>query len=210
MNPTVTRPSLALRLCLILLACSALLTFGATARAATPPLAIGVNINQAPDQAAQLSSYVSLTGRAPAIVMWYQQWSEPLFWSSQLPHVQAIGAIPMITWDPIYQGNGIPLSQIVAGSYDTYLKAQADAAKAWKGPIFVRLGHEMNLAGSPFGPVRNGNTPAEFVAAWRHVVSIFRQEGATNVEWVFSPNVDCAGKCPFTAFYPGDSWVDWV
>jgi hypothetical protein len=30
------------------------------------------------------------------------------------------------------------------------------------------------------------------------------------VEWVWSPNVDCGGSCPFTSFYPGDAWVDWV
>jgi mannan endo-1,4-beta-mannosidase len=68
----------------------------------------------------------------------------------------------------------------------------------------------MNLRGSPFGPGHEGNTPAQFVAAWRHVVSVFRSAGATNVKWVWSPNVDCGGKCPFDAFFPGDSYVDYV
>jgi beta-mannanase len=74
----------------------------------------------------------------------------------------------------------------------------------------VRFAHEMNLAGSPYGPGQNGNTPALFIAAWRHVVTVFRQQGATNVSWVWSPNVNCGGSCPFQAFYPGDQWVDWV
>jgi beta-mannanase len=68
----------------------------------------------------------------------------------------------------------------------------------------------MNLSSSLYGPGVNGNTSALFIAAWQHVVSIFRASGATNVRWVWSPNVDCQGKCPFQAFYPGDSWVDWV
>jgi beta-mannanase len=68
----------------------------------------------------------------------------------------------------------------------------------------------MNLSGSAWGPGHGGNTPQAFVAAWRHVVTIFRDEHATNVEWVWSPNVYCSGSCPFTSFYPGDSWVDWA
>ena len=53
--------------------------------------------------------------------------------------------------------------------------------------MYIRLAHEMNLAGSPFGPGHSGNAPAAFVAAWRRVVTIFRQQAATNVEWVWSP-----------------------
>jgi beta-mannanase len=121
------------------------------------------------------------------------------------------GATPLITWDPELTGGvGVPLSQIVAGDYDTYIQAQAEAAASWHRTIYVRFGQEMNLSGSPFGPGVNGNTPQLFIEAWRHVVRIFRTAGATNVKWVWSPNVDCAGKCPFKAFYPGDSWVDWV
>jgi beta-mannanase len=41
------------------------------------------------------------------------------------------------------------------------------------------------------------------------VVSIFRGAGATNVRWVWSPNVD-DGNLPFSDLYPGDRWVDWV
>ena len=68
----------------------------------------------------------------------------------------------------------------------------------------------MNLTSSLWGPGRNGNSASEYIAAWRHVVHIFRSRGVKNVSWVWSPNVDCSGKCPFNRFYPGDSYVDWV
>ena len=56
-----------------------------------------------------------------------------------------------------------------------------------------------------------GNTPRDYIAMWRHVVSIFREEGATNVRWVWSPNVyGVGGVEPFQAYYPGDGWVDYV
>jgi beta-mannanase len=66
----------------------------------------------------------------------------------------------------------------------------------------------MNLPRSPWGTDYNGNTPALFIAAWRHVVTLFRREKATNVRWAWSPNVDCLGNCPFGAYYPGTAWVD--
>jgi hypothetical protein len=157
------------------------------------PIALGVNIANAPDRLQPLRRYVRLVDRRPALVMWYQQWSEPLTWSTQLSNTMRIGAIPVITWDPIRNGVGIPLAKIAAGDYDSYLRASAETAAAWGRPIYIRFGHEMNLATSPFGPGRHGNTSGGFVAAWRHVVAIFREEHAGNVEWVWSPNVDCAG-----------------
>jgi beta-mannanase len=133
-----------------------------------------------------------------------------LYWPPQLGWAQHVGATPMITWDPVNGSGGIALSSIARGADDSYLRASAQLAKAYGKPLLIRFAHEMNLRGSPFGPGHEGNTPAQFVAAWRHVVSVFRSAGATNVKWVWSPNVDCGGKCPFDAFFPGDSYVDYV
>ncbi|HZU60670.1 MAG TPA: glycosyl hydrolase, partial [Solirubrobacteraceae bacterium] len=94
--------------------------------------------------------------------------------------------------------------------YDSYIRASAQMAKAYGRRLYIRFAHEMNLPNSPFGPRVNGNTPARYVAAWRHVVRMFRQVGANKVEFVWSPNVYCDRACPFTSFYPGDRWVDWV
>jgi beta-mannanase len=58
----------------------------------------------------------------------------------------------------------------------------------------------------------NGNAPADFVAAWRHVRGLFEREGARNVSWVWSINntesAEAAAAVP--ALYPGDRYVDWV
>jgi endoglucanase len=63
---------------------------------------------------------------------------------------------------------------------------------------------------APWSPGANGNTSAEYVAAWRHVVTLFRQEGATNVRWVWSPNIIVGDGTPYAELYPGEEWVDWV
>jgi hypothetical protein len=48
---------------------------------------------------------------------------------------------------------------------------------------------------------------------WRHVWRIFKAEHATNVIWVWSPNIQKRshpGMPDLSAEYPGDKYVDWV
>jgi hypothetical protein len=196
----------------VLLAAVALTSAAATSAARSvvgAPLALGVAVAD-PGRAGSLDDYVGAVGRSPALVMWYQSFAEPLYYPDQLQAVAAHGSVPMITWEPANSAGGIPLRSIAAGPDDAYLKQAATAAAAWHKPLFIRFGHEMNLPDSEWGPGVDGNTPQDFVAAWRHVVTLFRQSGATNVRWVWSPNVNCGGRCPFDAFYPGNAWVDWV
>ncbi|HEX8831091.1 MAG TPA: hypothetical protein VF705_08010, partial [Longimicrobium sp.] len=56
-------------------------------------------------------------------------------------------------------------------------------------------------------------------AAWRRIVGIFRQVGASNVRWVFNPNVGNAMTHTASGatnwnwygyYYPGDAYVDYV
>ena len=179
--------------------------------AAVPRIAIGMNAANTPTDPVGLKAYVATAGRKPAFVMWYQNWSEPLFWESQRSSVDAANVTPLITWMPkLSDGGGVPLADIASGKWDDKIRTAAQQATSWHRPVYIRFGHEMNLPGSAYGPGRQGNTPAGYVAAWRHVVSVFRAMGVTNVRWVWSPNVDCDGRCPFTAFYPGDDVVDWV
>jgi beta-mannanase len=71
----------------------------------------------------------------------------------------------------------------------------------------------MNATWYPWGGTVNGNRSEEYVAAWKHVVDIFRAEGAHNVTWVWSPHTVIQPEDPLLAletFYPGDEYVDWV
>jgi beta-mannanase len=63
----------------------------------------------------------------------------------------------------------------------------------------------------------NGNTDAEYVAAWRYVHGFFERAGATNVRWVWNPNTVRGGSAPeadhlarWQRLYPGDAYVDWT
>ncbi|MEP6464499.1 MAG: hypothetical protein ABJC62_14045, partial [Frankiaceae bacterium] len=101
-------------------------------------------------------------------------------------------------------GTVVRWADIAAGREDSQIRAQARGLKALNVPLFLALHHE------PEDDPGHG-TPAAYVAAWRHYVSVFRSEGATNVSftwilmaWSFEhPSIA-------NSFYPGDDVIDWV
>jgi beta-mannanase len=169
-----------------------------------------VNTRNAPD-ADEIAAYTRLSGAAPAVVMWYQEFDTPLFTHTQMRDIRSLDATPMISWRPVLDGHtAIQFDDIATGKYDDYLTRQAMRARNLNRPIFVRFAYEMNLAGQDYGGHVPGETPTAFVAAWRHIVTVFRNEGASNARFVWSPNTDCAGHCPFTQYWPGNAYVDWL
>jgi hypothetical protein len=165
----------------------------------------------------------SLRFRLPIIHL-YTAWGSKSEQAFPLIKAQAIldlGSIPMITWEPWLDDfdpelfpnpdrtpdpNKGGLKAIANGEYDTYLRKWAEDAQKLEGPFFLRLGHEMNDPYRyPWGP--HNNDPADFIAAWRHVVELFRAAGTDNAIWVWSPH---PAYPPFDLFYPGDEYVDWL
>ena len=157
-------------------------------------------------------------GARPAIVNWFQHWGshENRFREDWVRNVAAQGAIPMITWEPWAKPDGkyadpeqpdFRLELIIAGTYDEYITAWAQAAAAYGDPILIRLMHEFNGTWYPWSPGQQEQTDEHYVAAWRHVHGIFERAGATNVSWVWSIIDDYRDPRPA---YPGDDVVDWV
>ena len=159
------------------------------------------------------------------IVHRFQQWwgSDRFLGPEWLDAVAAAGAVPMVSWEPWQlprdsvaapsQRPGI-LRQIANGRYDVYVRRWANDARAYGKPLLLRFMHEMNGTWYPWAARVNGNTPASFKAAWRHVHDIFRQAGARNVSWVFSI-VSFGGGTPtarhqLDRYYPGPRYVDWL
>ncbi len=103
--------------------------------------------------------------------------------------------------------NGRPtdtlLQDITAGSYDAVIQRYASTIRTMQQPILIRWGHEMDLDG--LYPWSQGD-PSAYVAAYQHVVDLFRSEGATNALWVWSPG----GQLSSLEYYPGDGYVDYV
>jgi hypothetical protein len=185
---------------------------GPAQAAAAGPIKLGVYVPNAPEDARTLDNYASMVGRKPDIVMDYRNLTDPLLTPTEISNLQARGETPMVTWQLFQQGWSGPvisLQDIAAGRYDSYVRNAADLARGLPFEVMIRFAHEMNGPWEPWGPGQAGNVGTAYVDAWRHIVSIFRQEGAGNVKWVWSPNVDY-GNYPFAAYFPGDSWVDYV
>ena len=55
-------------------------------------------------------------------------------------------------------------------------------------------------------------SPAVFVAAWRHIVTVFRARGAQNVTWLWTINtIHKKTRVPSPGpWWPGNSYVTWV
>ncbi|HEU5063722.1 MAG TPA: glycosyl hydrolase [Solirubrobacterales bacterium] len=188
------------RLTATLAAFAALAAVPASAQA----IQLGAYTPGAPADAKALSAYNEMVGRQPDIVMWFRDFGQPLMWSNEIANLKATGQTPMITWMPYQQ----KLSSIAAGDYDAYLRESAKIAKSWGGTLQIRFAHEQNGDWFPWGA--DGATSSEFVEAWRHIVSIFRADGATNVKWVWSPNIQEGTKYEIAPTFPGDEWIDYV
>jgi hypothetical protein len=120
---------------------------------------------------------------------------------------RAKGAIPVIAFGP---DASHPLKGIVAGTSDAYLKSVAASAKAYGRTIMIRLMPEMNGTWEPWSIGVNGNTAAEYVAAFRRIVTLFRAAGATNVFWNWNPTATYNGKYDIAQFWPGATYVNWL
>jgi hypothetical protein len=159
-----------------------------------------------------------------AFIHVYTAWGskkEQAFPALRLQAIGDLGSIPLVTWEPwlddfdrtIFPAPTDPaapnyggLKAIVGGAYDAYIDKWARQARQFGRPFMLRFGHEMNDPYRyPWGP--QNNDPADYVAAWRHVVDRFRAAGADNVVWVWSPH---PAHAPYEPFYPGDAYVDWV
>jgi hypothetical protein len=112
------------------------------------------------------------------------------------------GRIPMISWN----GRGVATKSIAAGRYDDLIKERARATRALGQPVLIRWFWEMD--GNK--KAEFAGTPEEYVTAWQHIVTTFRQEGADNVRWVWCPNASAFNDGEAQRFYPGDDFVDWT
>lgn len=101
-----------------------------------------------------------------------------------------------------FEEEGAECPRIVSGSYDAKLIETFGYLNTLSCPVFVRIGGEMNVWG-------NQAKPADFIAAYQHVVNIARSQ-APRAAMVFSPNYSSANKVDMDVYYPGDQYVDWV
>lgn len=113
----------------------------------------------------------------------------------------------MVSW------HGAPYRSINDGSSDRVVARVAKRLAGMRRPILLRWGWEMNGNWFEWDGSHNGRDTGGYVRAWRRLHRIFREHGADNVAWVWSPNWNSGPNVAwnrFQRYYPGDEYVDWV
>jgi len=167
---------------------------------------LGVYADGAPMSYAGVTAFTTATGVRPRLVVYYSGWWEP-FQANFATTAAKHGALPLVQIDPTH----ISLAAIASGRYDAYLTSYAQAVRAYREPVILSFGHEMN--GIWFSWGYRYTSPAVFVAAWRHIVTLFRAVGTPNVTWLWTVNIIKTGngQIPSPApWWPGSSYVTWV
>jgi hypothetical protein len=183
---------------------------------ATTGQRFGLSAPEVPWSSVEINRIAERAGVVPTMLQFFVHWSDPMRFDA-IPASYAKGAIPVISWEPWAgraAGEDQPeyaLSRIIAGEFDDYLTAVATGIRDQQYPVVIRFAHEMNGHWYPWSEQRSGNRPGEFVQAWRHVHDVFDRVGATNVIWVWSPNIlRPVPTVSLADLYPGDEYVDWV
>jgi beta-mannanase len=178
---------------------------------------MGAHIAHAPWSASNIDTFNEMVGTNAKIVHWFQDWANNgAFQRNLFDAVYQRGAMPMLTMEPWDYSAGTnqttyQLQDITGGQHDALIRNFAQASAAYGRPYYLRFAHEMNGNWTSWSPGVNGNNggPAEYAQAFRHVHDIFEQEGATNVRWVWCPNVN-RRLSELEHYYPGDAYVDWT
>ncbi len=170
----------------------------------------------------QTDEWAAAVGAKPSLVMGFESFSNKRTLDKHFAEVkrQGVGSF-MVTWEPWVSvdaalgkeaqhklqpeySNGA----IASGQWDDYLRAFARSVKASGLMVYIRYAHEMNGDWYPWS-----RDPADYIAAWRRVVSIFRQEKADNARFVYSVNPSIWVAEPefeqsIRQYWPGPEYVD--
>jgi len=125
----------------------------------------------------------------------YRPWANT-FWRDEQDDI-ASGRTPMVSWT----ARGTTAAAIASGSQDATIARVADAVKALKSRVLVRFAYEMD---QPKGSPRYLGSAADFIAAWRHVYTMFQTRGVTNARFVWSPIAANFKNGVAQSFYPGE------
>ena len=164
---------------------------------------VGFSVSGFPPDPVNLHALEKSTGISATTVSIYISLGGTLDMSA-VAQICAQGALPVIEID----SDKDPISDVIDGKDDAILTSYAKQVAALRYPIAIDFDHEFN--GPWFHWGFKYETANQFIAAWRHLVTVFRSNGATDVKWVWNPNVSYSDTAALQPWYPGDSYVTWV
>jgi hypothetical protein len=148
-------------------------------------------------------------GRKFSVVRVFETWDQT-FPDSYHTWLKSTDHTLILSVKPTRNGSRITWSSLANAAVGSQLynemRTWAQRVKTYGDPIYVTLHHEPE-SGTGAG------TAAEFIAAWRRWVDLFRAEGVTNAKfmWImtdYSFFVNTSDRRYAPKWYPGDAWVD--
>ncbi len=184
---------------------------------------------------ADLNDYEEASGQPVAWVYFSHNWfAGREFPSHTVGWIHGVGAAPYIRLmlrssadqSKVHRERRYLLRRILAGDWDAALRRWFRAARESGVPLIVEYGTECNGEWFPWNARWNGGAstsgfgdptrydgPERFVAAFRRLVALSRDEGAHNITWVFHVDWEDVPDVAWNRledYYPGNDVVDWV
>lgn len=151
------------------------------------------------EEMADINALEAGMGRKEDIAHVFYGWSQTFPTWRETWNLQN-GRIPLISW------TGTKTTEVTAGWHDNMIRTRARSLKALPGKVFLRWFWEMDDATLDWQTV----SAPSYISAWQRIHTIFQQEGAANVAFVWSPNAWGVQIGTAQAFYPGAQYVDWI
>lgn len=149
-------------------------------------------------------------GAAGAVSTLEQRVGEPL---AKHDYADLEGGVPsgsrMITFDS--RGTWASVANAQPGStIHNHIVRWATAIKVRSNPVLLAYSHEPELEGN-----LDRGTATDFINAYRKVVTVFRQQGVTNVRWTWQMTAwafraRSDSRVAAAKWYPGDNYIDIV
>lgn len=151
-----------------------------------------------------VSDFASQIGRGPNIVLYYSTISTP-FQAALAEGALKNGAVPLVQLNP----DRVSLQEVAAGREDDYLRSFAEEVRSFGQHVIIGFASEPDGTWYRWGYTHT--SPSTWIAAWRHVVTVFRHAGANNVTWLWTVNAELGNPTgPLRDWWPGSQYVTWV
>jgi len=181
----------------------------------------------------RINNFESLAQKTIAWAYFSNNWYDSIrFPLQEVQTIHQAGRVPFIRMmarssleenvaDPNYS-----MQNIIDGEFDMELLEWFQQAANVNYPILIEFGTEVNGEWFPWNGIHNGagiadeygdinlpDGPERFRDAYRHLVYLSLQAGATNLTWFF--HIDSHGQPElnwnnFENYYPGDDYIDWI
>jgi hypothetical protein len=170
-----------------------------------------------------VARYEKALGKQTAWIYFANNWFESRkFPAETCSWIRGLGKIPYVRLmlrsdvDQKHSDRKFSLRRILAGEFDADLRAWGREAKGFETPILIEWGTEPNGDWFSWNGKWNGGPkkgPMTYIAAYRHVVDLMREEGADNLTWVWHVNWYDEPEAKWNAFenyFPGENYCNWV